>query len=127
MFAINEETAPKTKTKKRTQSKTELPETATGQCANRYCGTVLFSEPEDVPGGWIIVWHVDCGGYCPECLLTLSQATMALYGIDPAAREKARHILETIPETASHKVKRDDDDEYDDTDEDDGPDEWAHF
>ena len=56
MFAINEET-----TRKRGQ-KTELAETATGQCANRYCGTVLFDQPEDVPGGWIIVWHVDCGG-----------------------------------------------------------------
>jgi hypothetical protein len=36
---------------------------------------------------------VDCGGYCPECLLRLSQATMAIYGIDPAARDKARRIL----------------------------------
>lgn len=127
MFALNEiETKPKTK--KRTQSKTELPETATGQCANRNCGTVLFAKPEDVPGGWIIVWHVDCGGYCPECLLRLSQATLALYGIDPAAHEKARRILETIPETASnHKVESDDDEYDDDTGEDDGPDEWAVF
>lgn len=126
MFVLNEEieTEPKTKTKKRTQGKTELAETATGQCANRYCGTVLFDQPEDVPGGWIIVWHVDCGGYCPECLLALSQATMAIYGIDPAAREKARRILDTIPETASnHKVERNDDD----TDDEDGPDEWVDF
>jgi len=126
MFAI-QEVEPTTKTKKRVQNKTELPETATGQCANRNCGTVLFDQPEDVPGGWIIVWHVDCGGYCPECLLRLSQATMAIYGIDPAARDKARRILDTVPETASNHKVESDDDEYDDTDEDDAPDEWAVF
>lgn len=58
---------------------------------------------------------------------TFIQATMAIYGIDPTAREKARRILDTIPETASnHKVERNDD-KYDDTDEDDDPDEWTVF
>ena len=108
---------------KRTQHRTQLPSTAVGQCANRHCGTVLFPEPQDVPGGYIIVWHVNCGGYCPECLLALSAETSAIYGIDPAARDKARRILETIAETASHKVKRNDDD----ADEDDDPDEWIDF
>ena len=52
---------------------------------------------------------------------------MAIYGIDPAAREKARRILDTIPETASnYRVERNDDDKYD-TDDEDDPDEWADF
>lgn len=87
------------------QSKAGIPQTAVGNCANRNCGILLFPEPEAVPDGWIIVWHINCGGYCPECLLALSAETLTLWGIDPAAREKAQHILDTIPEYASNKVQ----------------------
>ena len=101
MFVIND--IEETDEDKRPQSKAGIPPTAVGNCANRNCGILLFPEPADVPDGWIIIWHIDCGGYCPECLLALSAETAMLYGIDPAAREKARHILDVIPAYASNK------------------------
>lgn len=38
-----------------------------GNCAA--CGALLFAEADEVPHGWIVHWHVDCGGHCPECAL----------------------------------------------------------
>lgn len=122
MFAINEKIKKPTK---RNQTKTELPDTAFGRCANRDCGTVLFDNADAVPGGWIIIWHVNCGGYCPECALELSAETMLIWGIDPTAQAKAQLILETFPANASNPTK---DEEGDDNqNDDDDSDEWADF
>lgn len=99
---------PKPRTDKRSQAKANLPETAVGYCANHYCGTVLFNEAAHVPPGWILIWHLNCGGYCPECILELNTETLFLWGINPAAQAKAQLILDTILPTASNAKDSDD-------------------
>jgi len=70
---------------------------ASNQCAAPLCGSILYADTASVPAGWILHWHVDCGGYCPECALKHNEGDV----------EKARMILTIFsPSDSNHREKK---------------------
>ena len=61
------------------------PDDSAGRCADPRCGIILYDNPAIIPDGWIIIWHTNVAGYCPECALAHgvcgaeAQAVLAKY------------------------------------------------
>lgn len=58
-----------------------------GQCMRAQCGINLVADVADVPHRWVVAFHVDCGGYCPECAVAEGKGDV----------EKAEGILKRYP------------------------------
>lgn len=48
------------------------PDRPSDRCRNSACGAVLYSSEDKIPKGWIVTWHLDCGGYCAACAVALN-------------------------------------------------------
>lgn len=66
----------------------------TGNCRGKGCGIVLCDSIYTVPLGWIIIWHIDCEGYCPECAVRENAGNV----------EMAQTLLDTIPDIMSNQL-----------------------
>lgn len=87
------------------QSEKILPPNAVGHCIADGCGIILFDDPTAIPGGWIIIFHVNVGGMCPECAVDAGhfpeEATAVLATYSPMASNGPRnHKTTGEPETA---------------------------
>lgn len=57
------------------------------RCMRVQCGINLVAEIADVPARWVVGFHVNCGGYCPECAVAEGKGDVA----------KALKILKEYP------------------------------